>query len=87
MKDNPPPPRGDFPVESQRYGESRYCLPAERSEAEELEEYKRVLHPKRVEKLIDLWREATGLPHQPDMETLMTWVVQQVTAHMIFVRK
>ena len=84
---NPPPPKGDFPVESQRYGQDRYCIPAERSPAEELEEYKRVFYPQRVEKLIDLWREATGLPHQPDMDTLMSWVVERITEQVAASRK
>jgi len=69
---------GDFPVESQRYGTSaRYCIPAERSDWEELQEYKRVLHPKRMEQIIALWKQATGETVQPDLDTLMVWLVKQ----------
>jgi hypothetical protein len=68
---------GDFPVESQRYGTSRYCLPDRRSDAEELQEYKRVLHPKRMEQIIALWKQATGETVQPDLDTLMVWLVKQ----------
>jgi len=69
-----PPLPGDFTVESAQFGTKRQ---PERTDADELAEYRRVLNPKRMGQLIAMWRTAERTAEVPDLETLVAWLIRR----------